>query len=76
MGNTTRRRSFRKAGIVSLSLVAVLGLFASACSSSDDSSSNGGTTKAAWIYVGPINDGGWTTAHNAGREFASTVLGA
>ncbi|CAM8626823.1 Med Uncharacterized ABC-type transport system, periplasmic component/surface lipoprotein [Acidimicrobiia bacterium] len=76
MGITTRRRSFRKAGIVALSLVAVLGLFASACSSSDDSSSSGGITKAAWIYVGPINDGGWTTAHNAGREFAAKELGA
>jgi len=23
--------------------------------------------KAAWVYVGPINDGGWTQAHNEGR---------
>ena len=76
MGITTRRRSFRKAGLVSLSLLAALGLFASACSSSSDDSSSGGPTKVAWIYVGPINDGGWTTAHNAGREFAANELGS
>ena len=34
-----------------------------------------GTMKAAWIYVGPINDGGWTTAHNAGREYVAKTLG-
>ena len=24
--------------------------------------------RAAFIYVGPIGDGGWTYAHNDGRE--------
>ena len=28
---------------------------------------DGGPLKAAWVYVGPINDGGWTTAHNEAR---------
>ena len=27
----------------------------------------GEALKAAWVYVGPINDGGWTQAHDAGR---------
>ena len=27
-----------------------------------------GDLKAAWIYVGPIGDYGWTYAHNRGRE--------
>ncbi len=27
------------------------------------------TLKAAWIYVGPIGDMGWTYAHNYGREY-------
>ena len=27
-----------------------------------------GPLKAAWIYVGPIGDYGWTYAHNRGRE--------
>jgi basic membrane protein A and related proteins len=32
--------------------------------------------KAAWIYVGPINDGGWTTAHDNGRKAVEATLGA
>src|SRR5680860_919711 len=35
------------------------------------SSAGGGgdkkVVKAAWVYVGPKNDGGWTTAHDNGR---------
>lgn len=41
-------------------------------------SSGGGTkmdkVKAAWVYVGPINDGGWTTSHDEGRKFAEKEL--
>jgi len=32
--------------------------------------------KAAWVYVGPINDGGWTAAHDAGRKAVEAKLGA
>ena len=32
--------------------------------------------KVAWIYPGPYNDGGWSTAHDAGRKYAEKVLGA
>ncbi|HEX7626283.1 MAG TPA: BMP family ABC transporter substrate-binding protein, partial [Gaiellaceae bacterium] len=42
--------------------------------------SAGGTTaspfKAAWIYVGPHNDGGWSQAHDQGRLFVQKQLGA
>jgi len=31
--------------------------------------------KAAWIYVGPTNDGGWTTAHDNGRKYVEQQLG-
>ncbi len=34
-----------------------------------------GPLKAAWVYVGPINDGGWTTAHNKGREAVQAEFG-
>jgi len=76
-GNTSSRRSVRKTGVATIALVAVLGLFAAACSSSksSDTAKPSGPTKAAWIYVGPINDGGWTQAHNNGREAAATALG-
>ncbi len=32
--------------------------------------------KAAWIYVGPHNDGGWSQAHDAGRLYVQKQLGA
>jgi len=32
--------------------------------------------KAAWIYVGPHNDGGWSQAHDKGRLYVQTQLGA
>jgi basic membrane protein A and related proteins len=33
------------------------------------------TFKAAWIYVGPHNDGGWSQAHDAGRLKVQKALG-
>jgi basic membrane protein A len=32
--------------------------------------------KAAWIYVGPHNDGGWSQAHDTGRLWVQKQLGA
>jgi basic membrane protein A len=32
--------------------------------------------KAAWIYVGPHNDGGWSQAHDAGRQYVQKMLGS
>ena len=65
----------RSVAIVGIALLAAVGLVATACSKSSNSSS-GSTVKAAWIYVGPINDGGWTQAHNAGREYVQQQLGS
>lgn len=31
-------------------------------------------TKAAWIYVGPIGDYGWTHAHDVGRRYVDTLF--
>jgi basic membrane protein A len=33
------------------------------------------TFKVAWIYPGPYNDGGWSTAHDLGRKYAEKALG-
>jgi basic membrane protein A and related proteins len=76
-GSSSSRGTVRRAGIATVALLAVLGLFTAACSSSksSDSAKPSGPTKAAWIYVGPINDGGWTQAHNDGREAAAKALG-
>ena len=66
-----------------LALFAVLALMATACGG-DDSDSSGATTteggsadavKAAWVYVGPVNDGGWTQAHDAGRKAVEEAMG-
>jgi basic membrane protein A and related proteins len=55
-----------------LCLPAVLVMVLAACGTGTQSggSSGGdgdGVVKAAWVYVGPRNDGGWTTAHDNGR---------
>jgi basic membrane protein A len=34
------------------------------------------TYKAAWIYVGPHNDGGWSQAHDQGRLHVQKALGS
>ncbi len=34
-----------------------------------------GPIKAAWIYVGPHNDGGWSEAHEEGRLYVQKKLG-
>jgi len=31
--------------------------------------------KVGYIYVGPINDGGWNTAHEAGRQEMLKLFG-
>jgi len=70
-------RRFRSVGIVALALLGVFAVVATACGKSSSSeNSSGSTLKAAWIYVGPINDGGWSQAHNAGREFVANALGS
>ena len=51
------------------------------CRSSARSSAAGGGAaeatpiKAAWIYVGPHNDGGWSQAHDDGRQYVQKMLG-
>jgi basic membrane protein A len=37
---------------------------------------SGEPIKAAWIYVGPHNDGGWSQAHDAGRLYVQKQLGS
>ena len=78
------RTSSRSLKLLSLALVAVLTLVAAGCGGDDDAttsttkaggSGDSGVTKAAWIYVGPTNDGGWTQAHDAGRKMVEEELG-
>ncbi len=36
---------------------------------------DGAPIKAAWVYVGPINDGGWTQAHHEGLKTVEAAMG-
>jgi basic membrane protein A len=59
-------------------LIVCLGLAAAALASLAAAKPGRGTAafKVAWIYPGPYNDGGWSTAHDLGRKYAEKVLGA
>jgi basic membrane protein A len=47
-----------------------------ALGTSSGSAKSSATFKAAWIYVGPHNDGGWSQAHDQGRLYVQTMLGS
>jgi len=47
-----------------------------AATTSAGSQQRGETIKAAWIYVGPHNDGGWSQAHDQGRLAVQKALGS
>jgi basic membrane lipoprotein Med (substrate-binding protein (PBP1-ABC) superfamily) len=47
-----------------------------ACGGSATPTTTNAPFKAAWIYVGPINDGGWTQAHNDGRVYVQQQVGS
>jgi basic membrane protein A and related proteins len=47
----------------------------STATAAESATAAGEPIKAAWIYVGPINDGGWTTAHDNGRKYVEEQLG-
>lgn len=50
-----------------LFLLTMLLVFASACTPDDKEPPKPAVTKAAWVYIGPPGDMGWTYAHNLGR---------
>lgn len=60
--------------ILAFSMVAAVALAACGGTTSQPSPSSG-PIKAAWIYVGPTTDGGWTTAHDNGRKYVEQLLG-
>jgi len=54
-----------------LAIVTSVGLMATGCGSDDGDQE----VKAAFIYVGPVGDAGWTWAHDQGRQFAAEATG-
>jgi basic membrane protein A len=55
--------------------LAVLALVVAGGTSAQSTKSTA-TFKAAWIYVGPHNDGGWSQAHDIGRLYVQKMLGS
>ena len=57
-------------------LAAVGAALAVAGSGAAGTSGQAAPFKAAWIYVGPHNDGGWSQAHDVGRIYVQKHLGS
>jgi basic membrane protein A and related proteins len=66
----TREALLRRAAALGLSLPAV-GVLADAAVAAAQA-----TVKAAWVYIGPPGDGGWTYQHEQGRLAAVRALGS
>jgi len=69
-GSAEGRTKVRRSLFGLLAVVLGLSLVAASCGSDDESS-----TKAAFIYVGPVGDAGWTYAHDQGRQEAAAETG-
>ncbi len=65
----------KRPALFAISAMAVLGLAACGGTSGQTGPSSA-PIKAAWIYVGPTTDGGWTTAHDRGRKYVEQQLGS
>ena len=57
-------------------LVVVLAAIGLVVAATGSARSEQAAFKAAWIYVGPHNDGGWSQSHDAGRLRVQRALGA
>src|SRR5947208_3357938 len=70
-----------KTGLAALALTLCLAAVALVFAATPWAGSTGGRhataqLKAAWIYVGPHNDGGWSQAHDKGRQYVQQHLGS
>jgi simple sugar transport system substrate-binding protein len=74
------RRSWLKASLIAAAVVAV-----AACGKKEEAPTKGAPQaaapatpeplKAAWVYVGPVGDAGWTFAHDLGRKSVEAAYG-
>src|SRR6186997_3567750 len=72
-----RRSGMTRKTVGGLVALATLGLAALAVVATGSAAHKAQTApiKAAWIYVGPHNDGGWSQAHDMGRLYVQKKLG-
>ncbi len=66
----------RKLALGVLALAGALALAIGASIGSARTEKKSAAFKAAWIYVGPHNDGGWSQAHDKGRLYVQKALGS
>src|SRR4051794_41255190 len=57
-------------------LVVVAAAVALAIGAASSPAKSNAAFKAAWMYVGPHNDGGWSQAHDQGRLWVQKKLGS
>src|SRR2546429_871869 len=69
-----KKRKFALA--VPLALAAALILALGVSTGSAKTHKRSAAFKAAWIYVGPHNDHGWSQAHDKGRQYVQSKLGS
>ncbi len=67
----TKRKLALAAAVLALAVLAAVLAFGTAPGSARSSAA----FKAAWIYVGPHKDGGWSQAHDEGRLYVQKALG-
>jgi basic membrane protein A len=63
-------------GAILLTIAAVAVALAATATGSAKSTRSAATFKAAWIYVGPHDDHGWSQAHDQGRLYVQKKLGS
>ena len=66
----------KKLALGAIVLVVAALAAALALGTSPGSAKSSSAFKAAWIYVGPHNDGGWSQAHDQGRLYVQKMLGS
>jgi basic membrane protein A len=64
------RRQFVVGGLGAAAMVTVTGRAGAIKALAQDA-----PLKAAWVYVGPVNDDGWTAAHDEGRKAVVAAFG-
>ncbi len=85
MTDTTKRRLLQLAGFATLSASALLvgcgkkeeakPAAAASAPATAASAAKPEPLKAAWVYVGPVGDAGWTFAHDQGRKAVEAEFG-
>jgi basic membrane protein A and related proteins len=68
--------TIRKLAVVLLALAGLAVLIVGASIGSARTTTKSDAFKAAWIYVGPHNDNGWSQAHDKGRLYVQKKLGS